>query len=294
MIKRLCFVIFLSGFFSMIKGDQEREFQALLERIDLVIFILEENSLRMERYGLHELDSEVNLLSKDISDKHSIFSIKTATPGSKAQLIFWDKEDDHRLKIIAGKKSAQRIYYLLLDKLINRDTDFPDLAMIRFDCAVEHSRLLKNKKQKNNVGWKSLVSVSITTGDDELSTKLILDGKVDAACGLFVQRDLFSDKILYTGLIKGKEAINKGILVPSCLDNCNSVLDQDSQQECEEEVFALTSEIESANNLENVHVESTIISQSNVHKLLTRFIAGLSYVAHLFGSQWRKLYSLVF
>ncbi|MFC1845610.1 hypothetical protein ACFLX2_00610 [Candidatus Dependentiae bacterium] len=298
MMRKLLLAALCGGFFLSARADSNEGVKALLEQVDLVLFVLERNSLRMERYGLHELDSEVNILTKDISKDHCLFRIGMTAPGSRAQLISWDQEDAYRLKIIAGRKRTPQVYYLLLDKLIGVD-GLEDPAMIRFDCSVEHSRILKKGQPKVRASWKSLVGISVSAGDEELSTKLVLDGRVDAACGLFVQRELFSDKVVISGRMKGQEAIEKGLLIPDA-DGSEEPVETPSDSQAgssvaqdEKPVAQGQSHVvsEPVSGVEKAEVDAT--SKESI-SVLGKVVGGIKYLANLFGTPWRKLWGLLF
>jgi len=215
MLKKLLAILLIStSFFCLQADDNDTDsMNEMLAQVDLVLFVLQRNTLRMERYSLDQLNNEVNVLSKDISDQHCIFKIRLTSAHSRARFIAWDFERSARLKIIAGKKTVPIMYYLLLEKIIPETVSPEDVSLLLFDCSVEHAKELKAGRRRTVIDWKSNVTVAVPAPDGELLMQLVLDGKVDAACGFFVEHDLFDQGVPIHGKLKIDDALHQGILV---------------------------------------------------------------------------------
>jgi len=236
MVRKILLAAALCGsFFCAGAGEPEEDLRFLLEQVDFVLFILEGNTIRMERYGLHELNDDVNYLSKKLSKEHCQFNLSLTGEDFRAHSIVWDDESDVRLKITSGKRREQSMYYLLLSKLFSPYVDMENLPFICFDCVVNHvegndtkdaSVLFSSKSQS-----KSLVDVIVPFGDGHLSTQLILDGVVRSVCGFFVQHDVFEQDLLLSGKVKKEQAFADGILVIASSEEKSGELDPEEVQD---------------------------------------------------------------
>jgi len=219
------------SFFCARAAESNEDVQSLLEQVDFVLFVLERNTIRMERYGLHELNDEINYLSKDLSKSHCQFKLSLTGKDFRAYSISWDEEDFSRLKILSGKRREPNIYYLLLSKIFPPAVQLDDLPLICFECVVRHvderdSETQQIKRIRRGPSrTKSLVDVVVPFGDDCLTTQLILDGSVRSVCGFFVQHDAFGSEIPLSGKIKKEEAFAEGLLVVADPDEKAATLD---------------------------------------------------------------------
>ncbi len=263
MMKRSLLIVLLGSLFlADMRADEELDVKQLLARVDLVLFVLKRNTLCMERYRLDELDSEINQISREMSEKHCVFKIKMRGANSRANCVAWDNGELARLKIITSARSGKkndRAYYLPIDRVIPEEFQTEELALVCFDCAVEHSNLLKTKRGRPRKLWRSRITVAIPAVEGQLSMDLIVDGKVDAACGFFIQNDIFEGGIPLTGKMDMWEAINKGVLVT----NGESVqVDYDNSEsisEVEQEVVVQEVDVKT-------EVESDVLLASDVQK----------------------------
>jgi len=217
MVKKMVLAAVLCGSFFCARADEQEDLQMLLKQVDFVLFILERNTVRMERYGLHELNDDVNYLSKDLSKQHCQFKLSLAGKDFRAHSIAWDDEQIGRLKITSGKRREPSMYYLLLSKIFPAHIAVQELPIICFDCVVNHVAANKREdiacKPRTKAKSKSLVDVIVPFGEGHLSTQLILDGTVRAVCGFFVQHDVFEQDLALSGKVKKEQAFSKGVLV---------------------------------------------------------------------------------
>lgn len=215
MIKKIVFPILLfRSFFCAASYDYSQEIELLLEQVDFVIFVLERNTIRMERYGLHELGDDINYLSKDFSKDHCQFKISLSGKDFRAHSIAWDEVDPSRLRITSGKRKNPTTYFLSLSKIFPEDTSLEDLSIVCFDCVVRHV----DEEDKTEISAtksikKSFVDIIIPFEDRDLCTQLVLDGSVRAACGFFVNHDVFNKGFSLTGKIKKEDALVEGLLI---------------------------------------------------------------------------------
>lgn len=231
MIRRILLILILGSslFCTNVRCEQEQknEVQLLLQQIDLVFFVLQRNTLRMERYGLHELESEINNVPKEISAKHCKFKINLASPGFCAHSLSWDEDDLSRLKIVSGKRRAPEICYLLLSKIFSPEVDLDDVSLIFFDCQIDHPEILKGSGSIRKADKRSILSIVIPFGKEELCSKFVFDGTVKAACGFFVQHDLFEHGLSLYGKMKRDDAFEKGFLIA---EDTQEILDEEHQE----------------------------------------------------------------
>ena len=269
MIRKLFLVVVMSfGCFWGARSEVSDEVEPLLKQIDFVLFILERNTLRMERYGLNELVDDTNYLSKDVSEEHCQFKISLSAPNFRAHSVFWDPDSFCRLKIVSGRKKNPEVYYLPLTKVVPEGVDLDDIALICFDCTV-HAQ-----KKSENSGRKTSVEVVVSACDGDLSTQLVLDGNVRAACGFFVQHDLFGDNLPLTGKIKREDALAKGILV------ANGILKSDNEKESE--IMQEPQEIQVEPEVQQEAVEEVVAPE----KKPSWFIVQLLMIKNFFGNVW--------
>lgn len=259
MVKKLLLAVLLGGFFSGIGAEESDVMEELLQRVDLVLFLLEQNTVRMERYSLNELQSDINFVSKDLSRKHCVFTMSMTEKDSKPRTIAWDQEQLDRIKILSGNKKAPKTSYLLLEKLIPSDVPLKDFAMVCFDCNVNFSKAPKNEAPTTKADWRSTIDIMMPAGQQELTIQLVVDGRVKAASGLFVQSDLF-DKALLCGEVKRQEALDLGVLIT---------------QEVVQKTPAKT------------------VSPSLAGRISSGFTASLDTVARFFNTSWKKAWSYV-
>lgn len=263
MVKKLLLAVLLGTFFSGIGAEDRDVMEQLLRRVDLVLFILEQNTVRMERYGLHELQSGVTFISKDLSREHCVFKIGLTEKNSCAPTVTWDQDRVDRIKIVAGKK---RTYHLLLKKLVSANVQLENFEMICFDCVVDSSKTLKKDMPETSADWKSTVNIMVPAGDEGISMQLVVERRVDAACGLFVQNDVFHDVAL-CGKIKREEALDLGVLVEVAAD----------AEVVEEAVVA--------EDTEEVPVPSSVFT-----RIKSGFVVGLGSVKKFFSTSWQKVW----
>lgn len=213
MVKKLVLVLLLSTFFCGVRAETQEDVTPLLQQVDLVVFILERNAVRMERYGLHELQSNNLSISKDISAQHSVFKISMTEEKSKARDMFWDMSSDGCVKIISGAKRTPKNYYLLLKKIMSPDVCMENCTKICFDCAVARAQVVQEDSATAKPEWISTIEIIVPAGEDKVALQLTWNGKIDAACGLFVQHELFEGQTPVLGKLKREEALAQGILV---------------------------------------------------------------------------------
>jgi len=200
MIKKWLLTFLLCGCFFNLKGLERSEMKQLLDQIGLVLFVLEDNAIRMESYRLSELTQEV---SKEVSDSHCLFTMDMTELNNGPRSLAWDQDTIGCVNIVAGQESAPIIYHFLLDKLVPAVVQSEASTTVYCDCTVT--------KTKNSS--KSCVSVSLSSGEDGYAMELVFDGKMDAACGLLVQHDLLENEIALRGKVGMQKALDKGILV---------------------------------------------------------------------------------
>ncbi len=213
MVKKLVLVSLFGAFCCGLRAETQEEIMPLLQHVDLVLFLLEKNTVRMERYGLHELQSSVNVISKELSAEHSVFKIGMTEEKSKARDILWDLSQESRIKIIAGAKRTPKTYYLVFKKIVNPAICLEDCTMMCFDCAVNKTKIEPQDDSNAKPVWNSTLDIVVPVGEEKVAMQLIFNGKIEAACGLFVQNELFQGQIPVVGKLKREEALAQGVLI---------------------------------------------------------------------------------
>jgi len=249
MTKKWLLTFLLCGCFFNLKGLERSEMKQLLDQIGLVLFILEDNAIRMESYRLSELTQD---LSKEVSDSHCLFTLDMTELSAGPRSLAWDQDTTGCLNIMAGQESAPMIYHFLLDKLVPAVVQLEASTPVYCDCTVAHSN---SPGQKITNSSKSFVSVFLLSGESSYTIELVFDGKMDAACGLLVQHDLLEKEIVLRGKVGMQKALDKGILV--MMHKADNAFDRNT-----ETFFARIK-----------------------HILLARLIA----VKDFFGASWQKL-----
>jgi len=219
MTKKWLLTFLLCGCFFNLKGLARSEMKQLLDRIGLVLFVLEDNAIRMESYRLSELTKE---LSKEVSDSHCLFTMDMTELSDGPRSLAWDQGITGCMNIVAGQESAPMIYHFLLDKLVPAVVQSEASTPVYCDCTVTHS---DSPGQKNTS--KSCVSVLLSSGEDSYTMELVFDGKMDAACGLLVQHDLLENEIALRGKVGMQKALDKGILV--MMNRADNALDSNTE-----------------------------------------------------------------
>lgn len=209
MVKKLLITLFCLCGAAGARADMQDEIIPLLQRIDLVLFLLEGNTLRMERYGLHEVAAETTIIGPEVSAERTMLKICLTDGPSCAGIVSWDCSCVGQLKIIAGQKRSPQTYFLPLTKIVNQTASVDNCVMLCFDCFLEY------EQESNDLGVqrKSIVEIVVPIGDAQESMKFVFDGVIDAACGMFVQNDLFQGEVPVCGELNKDLALASGVLV---------------------------------------------------------------------------------
>ncbi|MCK5633201.1 hypothetical protein KAH94_05595 [bacterium] len=272
-MKKKLFWLLCWCLFFMAKGQESEVTNELLEHVDVILFVLQRNSLRMERYNLADLDQEINTISKQMSKEHTIFKMSLTSPHSKARLIAWDVNHEACLKIIAGKKRVPIFYHLLLDSILPiSDVEDQELALLLFDCSVDCKVESQEEESQSKTVRTSFINVIVPVQDSELSMQLVFDGRVDAACGFFVQHDIFECDSPLNGIIKIDEALEKGILIKG-------------------EPLSLVQEPEFDDELLNDNRQEIIVDEFENVTLCDGFYNRFIAVKTFFNTSFKKLWS---
>jgi hypothetical protein len=192
----------------------QEDLTPLLQQVDLVMFILERNAVRMECYGLHELQANGQMISKKLSKQHTIFKISMTEEKAKARHLLWDVLPESRIKIISGSKRSPKTYYLPLPKVLNLTVALDSCTKICFDCDVLCAKVaMQANADLQKEAWTSTVEIVVPAGDEKAVMQLTWEGKIGAACGLLVQHDVLGNQASVTGKLKREDALAQGILL---------------------------------------------------------------------------------
>jgi hypothetical protein len=263
MVKKLLLASIITACCVGVRAETQNDAVPLLQQVDLVLFLLERNAVRMERYRLDELQSNVNVISKELSSDHSIFKVSMAEEKSKARLMSWDCSSDGRIKIIAGAKKAPKTYYLMMNKIVNPEVCLEGCTMICFDCVVNRTKVDAQGMPDAKPEWNSTIDVVVPAGDDKVAIQLVFDGKIDAACGMFVQNGLFAGAMPVVGKLKREEALAQGVLVAQ--------------------------EVAVSRGADVVDSSSIVSAPSVFSTIKTTFFNSLHVIKNFFNVSWQKL-----
>ena len=159
----------------------------------------------MEKYDIDEL-KDIESISKTSSrDKHLILKINFKEKGLAPKKICWDKENPGQMNIITGKKNNPKHYHLQLESLF-KDVDEDVMAMC-FDCNVKNNKI-ESKESK----WQSHINIELPIKVDNTEINLVLDSKIKAACGFFMEKESFEKLVNVSGTITKIKALENGLV----------------------------------------------------------------------------------
>lgn len=179
-----------------LEGSLEGCLENGFDRFSLILFTLEKNVVRVERYSLDELAHDVNRLSKKESNSHCRYILHLGERGQQVTNIGWNFSNMKNLMIetMHGKK---QIYYALDWAALLAKENEKAQGFMRADVTIREvfNVALKQPRdaQKKGITWLSSLAITWGICSHQLAINLIIEGKVHAACAAIVPNYFLDD-----------------------------------------------------------------------------------------------------
>jgi len=215
------------------------------EQIAFVLLRLVDNAIRMEKYKAQELDSNITKVTQEKGEKHLIMTLDLADNNKATTSMEWDPQADGLINITT-KNTA---YTLPLEALF-KDTQ-EEVIAVCFDCKIEYKE------------EKSYIDIILPIKVEDAKIAFLFDGKTKAACGFFMTENDFEKLIKISGKLTTKDALDSGLIVPSCHKKKITKSTEIDNQKKEEQTEETTGKVTFLSKLQNsfFYIKNFIITK---------------------------------
>jgi len=201
------------------KGSLEGSLDGCLDnnfdRFSLILFTLEKNVVRVERYSLDELAHDVNRLSRNYCNTHCRYILRLGEQGQQVTDIGWNFSDIHNV-MIETSRNKKSIYYALDWVSLLAQTNAKAENFMRADVSIREvfNVDMKTARETMTRGMTWLSSLAIVWGisSHQLVINLIIEGKVQAVCAAVVPNYFLDDTLEPCVDLKKHELVQAGVL----------------------------------------------------------------------------------
>lgn len=201
------------------RGSLEGSLEGLLEssfdRFSLILFTLEKNVVRIERYSVDELAHDINRLSRSYCNTHCRYILRLGEQGQQVAHIGWNFSDVHNV-MIETHRNKKQIYYALDWVSLLAQPNAQAENFMRTDVKIREVFNVNVKTARETmtrgVTWLSSLAVTWGIASHQLVINLIIEGKVQDACAVIVPNYFLDDTLEGCVDLKKHELINTGVL----------------------------------------------------------------------------------
>ncbi|MCX5922893.1 MAG: hypothetical protein NTX86_06230 [Candidatus Dependentiae bacterium] len=216
MIKRQWLVLLLMclGATVGIKASHNGILECSINQFSLLLFTLEKNVVRIERYGLNELMSEINRFSRHESNEHCIAMLNLGEHRQRVVDIEWSAMNMEDLLVTTIRSKNPIVYALDWSSLVA----YEDAQVQEFMRANARINDVFNIDFSNGghvdraVRWFTSLAVEWGVGDENLTISLIIERKIERVCGAVVPNCFLDDNGDMGVIWKKDELIDAGVL----------------------------------------------------------------------------------
>ncbi len=168
----------------------------------LILFVLSDNHITLERYSLDEIKESPLKLSNSIRKGHTLFDIDFSDSPQKPQTLFFNPTDHKYLTILSQTDQGRDIQFSWLPLVSRQLTEINANDGFEFDVT----------NNETSQGYITELTGRISQGK-RYSFRLLLDKPTQAACGILISDIYFNyDKGLFTRTFKRTDLNAAGLL----------------------------------------------------------------------------------
>jgi len=198
--------IHASSFEGSLPGSLDDNF----EQFSLILFTLDRNTVRVEKYTLDEFAPEMNRVSKQSSRTHCFYKLRLGEQGEKVNNIAWNFSDIDNL-IVETSRSSKKIYYALNWRTLVAQAGFTAQDYMRAEANIQEVYNVTSEGS-NAVDWFSSLEVKWGLPTFELRINLRLERRVQAAAAVIVPNYVLEADLYDCNELKRAELFTLGIL----------------------------------------------------------------------------------
>lgn len=175
----------------------------------LVLFLLDRNVLRIERYDLNTLNDELNIISRKKSNENCDFALKLGERGQSVVDIKFNPADVTELFVLSKRGKKEIPYLLDWAALIVRDDVLVDEAV------RAQAQIIPNKSLSPLTHFKNKAQTKIEIEWAQKRLLIQLQEPFQQVAAVVVPQDLFKNTVARSRIVLAKELFESGIMQKS-------------------------------------------------------------------------------
>lgn len=238
----LSLLLLCAGFGSVLNSSHVSLFEADVTFFSVHILMLEKNVLRVERYGLHELNEGDNYLTRKTSNAHCSHVLNLGERGMHVSSVALDAAQPSALQVSAyrGKNSVD--YMFDWAQLLMSDATQVQPAMHAVVKLKEIDQVFAESQEVKRGRWQS--SATITWGTSEKhEMNLVFERGIESAVAVVVPNILCKDVENEIKIMKKNELLEAGLLKRVGGQSVEAEVEAVSQDEVQETVVRANKEV---------------------------------------------------
>ncbi|MDR3550367.1 MAG: hypothetical protein P4L31_03070 [Candidatus Babeliales bacterium] len=199
-----------------LEGSLSDSLNGNFDQFSLLLFTLEKNVVRIERYCLDELACDVNRVSRQASNSHCLYKLTLSEQGSSVTNIGWNIFGIDALVVETQRNKIKSYLGLSWAKLIAQGNEQPQdfmRAQVTIREIFNVNTAQADRANQKVIGWFSSLAIAWGLPSQDLIINLILGRRIQAAAAVVVPNS-FIDMALDSCIALNKsDLITMGALV---------------------------------------------------------------------------------
>ena len=179
------------------------------EHFSLILFELDRNKVRIERYVLDELGQDVNRFTRASSNDRCLYCLPLAEQGQKVVNIGFNMDSVHNV-IVETQRGGHKTYYALNWGLLIGRQGFQAQGYMRVQASIEE--VFNVVDENAHISWFTSLRIKWGAPGADLTIKLLLEQRLNAVAAVVVPNCLLEERLGICHELKKADLLQLGIL----------------------------------------------------------------------------------
>lgn len=207
----LSLLLLCSGFGAMLNSSHTSFFEADVTFFSVHILMLEKNVLRIERYGLHELNEGDNYLTRKTSNAHCTHVLNLGERGMHVSSVALSASQPSALQVSAYRGKNEVEYAFDWAQLLMTDASQARSAMHATVALKEMDQVFAESQEVKRGRWQASATISWGSSDKH-EMNLVFERGIESAVAVVVPNVLCKDAENEIKIMKKNELLLAGLL----------------------------------------------------------------------------------